>query len=61
MLDTPRDPNDDELEVGAAGIDLFFQMYGGKWSLASLRYVISYTYHHSNNPVHELCHKIPYL
>ena len=53
MLDTLRDPNADQLEVGAAGIELFLQMYGGKGSLASLRYVISYTYQHSNNTVHK--------
>ena len=38
MLDTLRDLNADQLEVGAAGIELFLQMYGGKGSLASLRY-----------------------
>ena len=53
MLDTLRDPNADQLEVGAAGIELFLQMYNGKGSLASLRYVISYTYQHSNNTVHK--------
>ena len=44
MLDTLRDPNADQLEVGVAGIELFLQMYGGKGSLASLRYAILYTY-----------------
>ena len=53
MLNTLRDPNADQLEVGAAGIELFLQVYGGKGSLASLRYVISYTYQHSNNTVHK--------
>ena len=53
MLDTLRDPNADELGVGAARIELFLQMYGGKESLASLRYAISYTYQHSNNTVHK--------
>ena len=53
MLDTLRDPNADQLDVGAARIELFLQMYGGKESLASSRYVISYTYQHSNNTVHK--------
>ena len=37
MLDTLKDPNADQLEVGVAGIELFLQMYGGKSSLANLR------------------------
>ena len=53
MLGTLRYPNVDQLEVGAAGIELFPQMYVGIRSLASLRYVISYTYQHSNNTVHK--------
>ena len=44
MLDILRDPNADQLEVGVAGIELFLQMYGGKGSLANLRYVIFYIY-----------------
>ena len=53
MLDTLRDLNADQLEVGAAGIELILKMYGEKGSLASLRYVISYTYEHINNTVHK--------
>ena len=30
MLDTLRDPNADQLEVGAAGIQLFFKCMGEK-------------------------------
>ena len=51
QLGTLRDLNADQLGVGAARIELFLQMYGGKESLASLRYAISYTYQHSNNTV----------
>ena len=40
MLDTLRDLNADQLEVVVAGIELFLEMYGGKGSLASLRYAI---------------------
>ena len=53
MLKTLRDPNANQLEVGAAWTELFLQMYGGKGSLASLRYVIYYTYQHSNNTIHK--------
>ena len=34
--------NADQLQVGTARIELFFQIYGGKESLSSLRYAISY-------------------
>ena len=44
MLDTLRDPNADQLEVGVAGIELFLEINGGKGSLVSLRYAILYTY-----------------
>ena len=36
-LNTPRDPNTDQLEVGVAGMELFLQMYGGNGSLANFR------------------------
>ena len=36
-LNTLRDPNTDQLEVGVAGIELLLQMYGGNGSLANFR------------------------
>ena len=53
MFGILRNLNADQLEVGAAGIELFLQINSGKRSLASLRYVISYTYQDSDNTVHK--------